>query len=440
MDYLNNTERRIYLRNKVELDNSEEPEPVSHVIKMTGWLLIVLINIFFAFYILLFGIQKGAKTTNAWFLSFVVGIVQDPMVNVPVLIIFYNVYLPLLIRNRMKARIEGALNADPYSFSTLLPTGPACRVAMKHPEWACGGLISPTVGNHGGNANTSPSFHAGFQKRSIDYFLNNEATTYRAPLMISFIIISVLLLLPDKIQETVINYTVSILTGGVVVGYGYFQDMNPYAAYGTLGAAIGLILLAIFWQRHKHRPSAPTTKKILPVEGDPVHLHDAPPPTSASQPTAASTIHKGKGPRKSFKGAMQLPVVDVGAHEQAADVITSQSTLAECASPTTSKSRPTEEDVVTVIHKEPTPLILEELVKLPSEAPPAAAVAHRGSCDLLDSEGQLDINRVHDALRTIHNHQKERRQSGGAERRSTTSSSSFGRGSVDSGKTYNKDN
>ena len=159
MDYLSNTERRIYLRNQVELETPEEPDPVSRLVKMTGWLLVVLINLFFAFYILLFGIQKGAKTTNAWFLSFVVGIIQDPMVNVPVLIIFYNVYLPLLIRNRIKARIDGASTTDPYTFSTLLPSGPACRVAMKHPEWASGALISRAVGEIGGKANTSPTFH-----------------------------------------------------------------------------------------------------------------------------------------------------------------------------------------------------------------------------------------------------------------------------------------
>lgn len=40
-------------------------------------------------------LRQGPATTNAWLLSFVTSTLQDPLLNSPLLILFFNVLLPL---------------------------------------------------------------------------------------------------------------------------------------------------------------------------------------------------------------------------------------------------------------------------------------------------------------------------------------------------------
>jgi hypothetical protein len=39
--------------------------------------------------------EQGPATTNAWLLSFLTSVLQDPLLNSPLLIIFFNVILPM---------------------------------------------------------------------------------------------------------------------------------------------------------------------------------------------------------------------------------------------------------------------------------------------------------------------------------------------------------
>jgi hypothetical protein len=54
LDFLSHAERRVYLRNKLELEE-EEVEPVSACAKYSAWASLVLVNCGFAFYVCLFG-------------------------------------------------------------------------------------------------------------------------------------------------------------------------------------------------------------------------------------------------------------------------------------------------------------------------------------------------------------------------------------------------
>lgn len=122
-----------------------------------GWALVVIINLFMAFYILLFGVKHGAKTTNQWLLSFIGGAFQDPLLNMPLVgsqhqsqydheshvtthlltpslvythtkqvILYWHVFMPVLVKDRLDVALDSA-NKAPYIFSTFIPTGPACR-------------------------------------------------------------------------------------------------------------------------------------------------------------------------------------------------------------------------------------------------------------------------------------------------------------------------
>jgi hypothetical protein len=77
-------------------------DPVDWRWKASGWFIVGLSNTFYAYYILLFGISKGAATTNAWLLSFLTSLVQDPLLNSPLLILFFHVLMPLYIAEKVR--------------------------------------------------------------------------------------------------------------------------------------------------------------------------------------------------------------------------------------------------------------------------------------------------------------------------------------------------
>jgi hypothetical protein len=112
--------------------------------KIAGWLALVALNLFFGIFVIQFGMLRGAATTNSWLSSFIISTLQDPLINLPFIIVFYHVWLPLLIKHKIKAKIDGA-RSEPYVFKAFIPTGPACRVALKHPEWVSAGIVQKTL-------------------------------------------------------------------------------------------------------------------------------------------------------------------------------------------------------------------------------------------------------------------------------------------------------
>ena len=81
--------------------SSKPHEPVARWVKVLGWVILVLVNSFFGAYIALFGVLQGATTTNAWLMSFLISFIQDPLVNVPLTVCFYYVYMPSLIKHKV---------------------------------------------------------------------------------------------------------------------------------------------------------------------------------------------------------------------------------------------------------------------------------------------------------------------------------------------------
>jgi hypothetical protein len=63
---------------------------------------------------------------KGWLLSFLVGTLQDPLLNSPLQIFFFHVILPLYIRHKIRANLDGT-GSQPYHFRAFAPTGPACR-------------------------------------------------------------------------------------------------------------------------------------------------------------------------------------------------------------------------------------------------------------------------------------------------------------------------
>jgi hypothetical protein len=163
---------------QVELKKDETPAPIEPWKKVLGWVLIILLNLFFGFYVILFGVRQGAKTTNSWLGSFVGSVLQgtlshtflawtrlracgarmpfhflkagnrffvaessvfgvgcgltvvlvaaDPFLNLPLVIMFWNVFMPMQIKGKLDIALDSA-NQAPFRFKTFIPTGPACR-------------------------------------------------------------------------------------------------------------------------------------------------------------------------------------------------------------------------------------------------------------------------------------------------------------------------
>jgi hypothetical protein len=73
----------------------------------------------FLFYIYIFSVLMI-------FLTIFFVMVADPFLSLPLVILFWNVLMPLTIRNKMALNLS-AYNQAPMVFKTFIPTGPACR-------------------------------------------------------------------------------------------------------------------------------------------------------------------------------------------------------------------------------------------------------------------------------------------------------------------------
>jgi hypothetical protein len=119
---LSKVERRIYFTNRLVFETDLQPVGIAK--KVAGWILIILYCVGTAFYICLFGVSKGASTTNAWLISFILASVQDFFLYIPLKIIFMNVYLPALISKRL-ASIADPSAAENFKFSSFMPENAA---------------------------------------------------------------------------------------------------------------------------------------------------------------------------------------------------------------------------------------------------------------------------------------------------------------------------
>lgn len=126
LDFMNHSERKMYTRNQVDLSRDMAPHPIELWKKILGWSLLILLNLFFGLYVFLWGVKQGAKTTNNWLMSFLGGILQDPFLNMPLVIMYWNVFTPWFIKDKVAEDLESA-NEAPFVFNAFIPTGPACR-------------------------------------------------------------------------------------------------------------------------------------------------------------------------------------------------------------------------------------------------------------------------------------------------------------------------
>ena len=266
---LSTVERKIYFQNRLIFET--ELSPVSRFKKVAGWIVIIAYCCATAFYICLFGVTKGAQTTNAWLISFVLAAVQDFFLYIPLKILFMNVYLPALISKRL-ASISDPSRAENFKFSSFMPENAAVYVAMNHRElqasklvlsrsrpgedWAGGedgwgeGEAAGKRGPNGRKMKRMTTARAATKVRALKMYTSKGCAKFGLMFFAAFV------LLPDFVQVSLLDVIVPTAIGSIVYGNYQLYKMREWSPYTLNLALIGFvcgIVLYIRHQRHKKK-------------------------------------------------------------------------------------------------------------------------------------------------------------------------------------------
>ena len=112
------TEQGFY-ENNVQLDDDDELPPVRAWKKYMAIPVLIFLTLLPMFMLLLYGLTWGKSKTKSWFIGSCLGIALDMFIVEPLVICFYNVYLPGLIRTKIKLLVNPAVTAK-FPFKTPL--------------------------------------------------------------------------------------------------------------------------------------------------------------------------------------------------------------------------------------------------------------------------------------------------------------------------------
>merc|ERR1711998_8487 len=121
----------IYLENGGLSTDEEPPEPVAAWKKYVGGFVMGILMIIPILFLLLFGVSKGKKTTRIWFVSTMTCFVLEWCIYEPIIIGGLHVYLPYLIRKKLKSLVDPTQLAR-FPFKTPLFEYPTTYLAHKY--------------------------------------------------------------------------------------------------------------------------------------------------------------------------------------------------------------------------------------------------------------------------------------------------------------------
>ena len=244
--------------------------PVKRMKKTVGWTLIVLYAVGTAYYICLFGVQKGPTTTNTWLVCFLLATLQDIFVYMPLKILFLNVYLPGLISRRIDS-ISNPRNADEYHFSNFMPDNAAVHVAMAHPELDASKLVlsrDSHIKRGNGESDFDDSFdnpmHAGgrglqrsqTQKQVIDKVSKKRMYYNKGCNKCGLVTFSWFLMLPEFVQLAILDIVIPTAIGSIIYGNYQLYKIREWSPY-TVDVGVILLIGGVYFyfrqRRIKHR-------------------------------------------------------------------------------------------------------------------------------------------------------------------------------------------
>ena len=115
---LTHTEQGFY-ENNVQLDDDDELPPVRAWKKYLAVPALIGLTLLPMFMLLLYGLKWGKSKTKSWLIALCLGIALDLFVVEPLVIMFYNVLMPIIIRTKLKLLVNPAAIAR-FPFKTPL--------------------------------------------------------------------------------------------------------------------------------------------------------------------------------------------------------------------------------------------------------------------------------------------------------------------------------
>ncbi|KAJ8612814.1 hypothetical protein CTAYLR_002026 [Chrysophaeum taylorii] len=191
LEKLSKIEQNIYMKNKVDADKSEDE---LYVTKRGRWAAIFMMTILILFpmyYTLVVFAELSARSTataNGWLRGVCLFIIFDAIFYQPFGIVFFFVYLPSLIRIKLRALGDPTDRDINFRFTTPLIEGAASYCAVRHSELS----IAPAILHRHATKNVAREENSG-----------NLADVARISL--SLWIWGAILVLPDVLQNLVVN-------------------------------------------------------------------------------------------------------------------------------------------------------------------------------------------------------------------------------------------
>lgn len=265
---LSKVERKIYFQNRLVFET--ELAPVDRLKKIMGWILIILYSVGTAFYVCLFGVSKGAQTTNAWLVSFVLAYVQDFFLFIPLKILFMNVYLPGLISKRL-ASISDPSTAENFKFSSFMPENAAVYVAMNHGELQASKLVMSrgrkdsadeeeawdvkleekgVRGPKGKKLKKMTTARAATKVRALKMYTSKGLAKFGLCFFAAFV------LLPEWIQVSLLDVVVPTAVGSVVYGNYQLYKLREWSPFSLNLILITMAMGFAAYIRHRRKKKA----------------------------------------------------------------------------------------------------------------------------------------------------------------------------------------
>ncbi|CAM9106632.1 unnamed protein product, partial [Laminaria digitata] len=236
-DSLSHVERQVFFKSRI-LNYGEESDlsPVSLCTKLVAWLVVIAYAVGMSFYVCLFAVKAGESTSAQWMISFWLAFCEDILVLIPLKLAFIYLFLPSLMRHRMR----------PDMFTRIPKHAPSVQIARRRPDLQVSRLIlegSIPVGSE--YEKFIPLFHP--EKRWLAWLTGSVFAT-----------LALIMLLPDTLQAMVVDVMVAVVVGGGLFGLG---KLFPVSLWGFLLFFVVITVLLIGC-RYRHRKMVKAEKNI----------------------------------------------------------------------------------------------------------------------------------------------------------------------------------
>ncbi|CAM9463784.1 unnamed protein product, partial [Ectocarpus sp. 12 AP-2014] len=227
-DSLNYLERQVFFSSRIL--NYGEEDSLSGVplcVKWLAWLFIVVYAVGLSFYVCLFAVKAGRATSVQWMISFWVAFFEDIFLLVPLKLAFVYLFLPSLMRHRMRSDM----------FTRIPRHATSVQVARRHPNMEVSGLILQGRIPHG---NEFEKFIPLFTARS---------RWYTCMTGLVFTVLAIIMLLPDTLQAMVLDVLIAVMVGGGVFA---LAKLFPLSFWGFVSFfVVAVVIMIVLWTNHK---------------------------------------------------------------------------------------------------------------------------------------------------------------------------------------------